>query len=100
LNVAFNGLSSNENLNSVFGEKGVAAGEFLILLLRNCQEKIQIVLFVRRLLANFRIFLLTGSRSVKTLFQKGRLTVKKFIKSGLQTDTFIRTAWAERRFKF
>ena len=28
LNIDFNGQSSNENLNSVFGEKGTAAGKF------------------------------------------------------------------------
>jgi hypothetical protein len=48
------------------------------LLLRDCQEKIQIALFERRRLANFLIFILTGSRPVKTLLKRAADVKKNY----------------------
>jgi hypothetical protein len=39
LNMDFNGQSSNENLNRVFGEKGTAAGKFLNLAFKRLSRK-------------------------------------------------------------
>ncbi len=39
LNIDFNGQSSNENVNSVFGEKGTAAGKFFNLAFKRLKEK-------------------------------------------------------------
>ena len=88
LNIDFSGQSSNENLNSGFGEKGTAAGKFFLSCFKETKKN-QIALFERRRLAKIWIFILTGSRPVKTLFKKGDWREKKLDYNRIYSFTLI-----------